>query len=250
MRASARLRAEAAADGALRLPVLRSDPPLVLRRTTSGVTLVAGAGGPLGGDHLVLDVDVGPGARLTVGSAAATVVQPDRTGAAASSEVTLCVAAGGALRWLLEPTVVTDGADLHSLTTIRCAPGGSLVWREVVALGRHGQAGGTATTTTVVDSDRPVLRQTLTIGARAPSGWDGPAVAGGHRVVGTVILLGELGEAAHASLPALHPDTVERVVLPLEAGGFAVTALGSSTVDVLRALQTRSCGARPGGWAP
>jgi urease accessory protein len=70
---------------------LRSDPPLVLRPTrpagpeplprwgvdgpgTATVSLVAGAAGPVGGDQLRLDVEVGPGTALVLRSVAASLV--------------------------------------------------------------------------------------------------------------------------------------------------------------------------------
>src|SRR5687768_16184312 len=73
MIARARIIAEADGSGATRLPVLRSSVPLVLRQAEDAVWIVGGAAGPLGGDDLGLDIDVGPGAALTVRTAAAAV---------------------------------------------------------------------------------------------------------------------------------------------------------------------------------
>ena len=70
MRAEARIVAESDRRGGTRLAVLRGESPLLLRRTgprTGGavtVHLVGGAAGPLRGDDLRLDIEVGPGARL------------------------------------------------------------------------------------------------------------------------------------------------------------------------------------------
>jgi len=65
--ASAAVAVEIDAGGRLRLARLRAQAPLVLRPTGPGqVHLVGGAAGPLPGDRLCLDVEVGPGARLTV----------------------------------------------------------------------------------------------------------------------------------------------------------------------------------------
>jgi urease accessory protein len=65
-----------AADGRQR--IRRSHAwPVVLRRTgPRRVHLVHAAGGPLGGDELGLDVEVGAGAGVAVHSAGATLVQP------------------------------------------------------------------------------------------------------------------------------------------------------------------------------
>ena len=53
MLAHAALVAEAS-EGRLTLPVLRSDPPILLRPTGDTVHLVGGSAGPLGGDQLGL----------------------------------------------------------------------------------------------------------------------------------------------------------------------------------------------------
>ena len=63
MKARAHVVAEAGATGRTRLTTLRSQAPLVLRRTGDVVTMVAGAGGPLGGDDLHVDLDVRRGRR-------------------------------------------------------------------------------------------------------------------------------------------------------------------------------------------
>ena len=69
MRARAELVAEAGPGGAVRLPVLRSQAPLILRRTADAVYLASGAAGPLGGDRLELRIEVrapAPTVALTV----------------------------------------------------------------------------------------------------------------------------------------------------------------------------------------
>jgi urease accessory protein len=84
MRAEARIVAEADGRGGTRLAVLRGESPLLPRRTgpRTGdevtVHLVGGAAGPLRGDDLRLDVEVGPGARLEVRSVAAQLALPGR----------------------------------------------------------------------------------------------------------------------------------------------------------------------------
>ena len=66
MRAVARVVAEPDGRGGTRLARLRSQAPLILRGTPESVYLVGGAGGPLGGDDLTIEIDVRPGAELTV----------------------------------------------------------------------------------------------------------------------------------------------------------------------------------------
>ncbi len=111
MRAEARIVAESDGLGGTRLTVLRGQSPLLLRRTGprtgEGVTvhLVGGAAGPLRGDELRLDIEVGPGARLELLSVAAQLALPGRPAPASRLTVTATVAAGGSLRWLPEPLI-------------------------------------------------------------------------------------------------------------------------------------------------
>lgn len=235
MRARAQLVAERAPDGGLRLTRLRSQPPLAMRRTEEGVTLVAAAGGPLGGDDVALELAVCEGAHLRVGSAAATLVQPGTGMAPARIAVTARTAPGAVLRWMPEPTVVAAGAHLEMRTTLRCAPGATVAWREVLVLGRLGEPPGTVTSSVHVDlGAQPVLRQDTRLGPQAAPGWDGAAVAGRHRVLGTLLLLGPAGLASPITLAA--PAGTRCAILPLEAGGMLVTALGETTLGVRRLL--------------
>jgi urease accessory protein len=78
VRASAALVAELGADGSTRLPVQRSQAPLILRRTPEAVYLVGGAAGPLGGDVLELQIEVREGATLRLRTAAAAVTAGSR----------------------------------------------------------------------------------------------------------------------------------------------------------------------------
>lgn len=235
MRARAQLVADHAPDGGVRLPRLRSQAPLAMRRTHEGVTLVAAAGGPLGGDDVALDIEVRDRAHLRVGSAAATLVQPGADEAPARIAVTAHVAPDAVLRWLPEPTVVASGARLEMRTTLCCAPGATIVWREVLVLGRLDEHPGTVTSSLHVDvGDTPVLRQHTGLGPGSAPGWDGPAVAGGHRVLGSLLLLGPAGPPSAAALPS--SDRTRSAVLSLEAGGVLVIALGETTLDVARLL--------------
>ena len=172
--------------------------PVVLRPTGSGpagerVHLVHAAGGPLGGDDLALSVDVGPGARLAVHSAGATLVQPGAaTDAPARWTVDVRVGAGGRLHWAPEPTVVTDRAALESAVRVTLAAGAAATVRETVVLGRHGQRGGRyAGATHVVVGEVPLLAHTTVLDG-ADAALCGPAGTAGARAVGTLVRAGAL----------------------------------------------------------
>ena len=179
VRAAAAIRAELV-GGRTRLVALRSDPPLTVRATPVGrgrraCTSSGSAGGPLGGDELAISVEVGPGAALTVCSAAATLAQPGPDGEPRRSlNVTARVGEGGSLRWCPEPLVAVRGCDHHATTTIATwppAPGwsGARSWSPA-ATARNPAACAPASGSTVTGG--PLHRGELAIGQ---PGWDGPA---------------------------------------------------------------------------
>lgn len=231
MRAHAALEVGPDGRGGARPLRMRSAPPLVLRWTYAGPLLVAGAGGPLGGDDLTLDVAVVAGARVRVGSAAATLVQPGRHPEPARVRYRAEVAAGAGLDWSPEPTVLVRGSVLHATTQLTCEEGARVRWREVTALGRRDEEPGSGLLRTdVVLGGRPLLRQETQLGPAAPSGWDGPAGTAGQRVLGTLLVV----EPGLEALPAA--DASGWAVLPLDGPAALLTALGTTTLEVGRRL--------------
>ncbi|CAG6397002.1 urease accessory protein UreD [Streptomyces cocklensis] len=216
---TARIGAVRDRSGGTALPVLAGAGALALRRTRASrggearVTVVGAMSAPLGGDRLRIDVDVAAGARLTVDSAAATVSLPDHEGRPAFYDVRLTVGEGAELRWLPEPVIAAGGSDLRMTTRVRLAAGARLVLREELVLGRHGEAPGHLTTRLTVDHDgRTLLDQALAFGPGAAPGWDGPAVLGGHRTLGQLLLVPPPDLPADLDLPPLSSLT------PLAAG--------------------------------
>ena len=171
-----------------RCTTLRSAPPISLRETPEGLFLVASGAGPVGGDDLRLEVDVRCGASLTVRSAAAAMALPGPSGQPSAVRVRARVR--GALRWKPEPTILVAGCDHRATTTIDLAVGATLVWREVVVLGRHDEPTGSLLHRLSVDrAGAPLLRNDLPIGPRWP-GADGPAGMDGALVVTSLLVVG------------------------------------------------------------
>ncbi|MEV0070052.1 MULTISPECIES: urease accessory protein UreD [unclassified Amycolatopsis] len=181
-------------DGRTVLRELRSMAPLTLfpRRRTGRqavVHLVSSATAPLGGDELLLDVRVGPGAELRLSGVAATLALPGPSGGRSSSTVDIEVADGGSLAYLPEPTVVTARADHVAVLHARLGENSRFHTREVLVLGRAGERPGRLTTSThVLRGGVPLLRQTQTIGDPALDG--GLAVLAGKRVLATDLEVG------------------------------------------------------------
>ena len=208
--ASAAIVAEAAADGVTRLPVLRSQAPLVLRRTPDAVYVVGGAAGPIGGDALEMSIVVREGASLRVRTAAAAVALPGPDGQESVLALTATVDAGARLEYLPEPVVVSAGARHATVIRVTLAEGASLVLRDQLILGRHGEDGGASRTSLRVDyAGHPLLRQSVEV-----SGTDrvsmGPAILAGHRAVGTLLLV----DSAQQDASTLNETPDKRAVAP------------------------------------
>jgi urease accessory protein len=175
--------------------VLEGEGPLALRRTRASgdearVMLVGAMSGPLGGDHFAVEAEVGEGARLHVGSAAATIALPGQAKGDARYDVRLDVRAGGELRWLPEQLISAQGSDLYVSTRVELRSGARLVFREEQVLGRVGEQPGRLTSRLTVRLDeRLLLDQELSCGPGAPGGWDGPAMLGGHRALGQLLVV-------------------------------------------------------------
>jgi urease accessory protein len=251
--ATAEIVAEAGPTGVTRLPVLSSQVPLVLRRTPDAVYVVGGAAGPIGGDELSLRITVGAGAFLRVRTVAASIALPGLDGLESVLRVIISVGAGGRLEYLPEPVVVTAGARHATLVSVALEAGASLVLRDELLLGRHGEAGGAARSVLRADyAGQPLLRQALEVdGTDAVS--MGPAVLAGHRAVGTLLFVGADGATADHGATAGHGGTAAPAgtaalasrhatgqpcvaVMPLAAPGYLITALANDAVTLRRRL--------------
>ena len=97
--------------------------------------IVNTGGGMTGGDRFTIDMDVGEGAHLVAGTAAAEKIYRS-TGPAADMDVRLKIALGGRLAWLPQETILFDRARLSRRIDVNVAEGGSLVMAEGVVFGR------------------------------------------------------------------------------------------------------------------
>lgn len=253
--ASAEIVAVVGTAGVTRLPVLSSQVPLILRRTPEAVYVVGGAAGPIGGDELALRISVGAGAFLRVRTAAASIALPGPDGLESVFLVTIEVAAEARLEYLPEPVVLSAGARHATIIRATVAEGGSLLLRDEVLLGRHGEAGGASRTELRVSyAGRPLLRQSLEVSG-ADSADLGPAVLAGHRGAGTLLHVGpDLGSAPGPDPgPDLGSDLGSRAaglgdsatagsdaptvaVMRLAGPGILVTALAEDAVTLRRRL--------------
>ncbi|WP_371525737.1 urease accessory protein UreD [Streptomyces sp. NBC_01283] len=239
VRGIARISARGDGRGGTALPVLDGEGQLAPRRTRSAgrgatVTLVGAMSGPLGGDHLTVEAAAHDGARLHIGSAAATLALPGQSKEAARYDVRLTVGEDAELLWLPEQLISVRDSDLRVTTRADLAGSASLVLREEQVLGRTGEdPGRLSSRLTVRRAGRLLLDQELSCGPGAPGGWDGPAVLAGHRAIGQLVLVRP--EFEHG-LPgsALLGETAS--LTPLAGPAVLVTAVAPDALRVRRVL--------------
>lgn len=246
VRATARITAAPDGRGGTALPVLLGDGPLAPRRTwatgtqatQARVTVVGAMSAPLGGDRLALNVTVEPGARLRVGSAAATVALPGRTGDHATYDIHLTVHQNAELHWLPEPLISVEGSDLRLTTRIDLSPGARLILREELILGRTAEPPGRLSARLHVRlGDGLLLDQEIALGPGAPA-WSGPAVLHAHRATGQLLVVDPAYEEKPPPPEVLSTDPTqgEAILTPLPGPATLLTAAAPDGLRLRRLL--------------
>ena len=209
LRANARLEV-IDVDGALVLSSVRSEPPFAIRRCGDRVIVAGSAASPVGGDQLALDVVVGTGATLDLGTVAATMVWPGAEPGRSVMSTSCVVGERAHLGWRPEPTVSVAGSD-HVITThVELASSATCRLLDELSLGRHSEPSGALEWELRVERDgRPLVHHAERFG---------PDVAGHGSVVG-------VGSARHVC---------SGVIVGVDAGR----------------ARTRIDGASAGGWLP
>lgn len=244
LRAAAGVRVTAGAGGVTRWERLRSAPPLALRTGAGVLWLVGSSAGPLPGDEVSLELDVGPGARLEVRASAASVALGGGGDDESWFRVDARVAPGGTLRWLSEPTVAAAGCHHRVQARIQLAADARLVWRDELVLGRYGESPGRLCSRIDVEVDgRAILRQEVGAGTGSP-GWAGPAVLAGCKAAGTVVVVAP-GEALEPG--SLGPEVA---VMDLAGGGYLISAVAADAVELRRRLDEALAGLAGSSFRP
>jgi urease accessory protein len=182
-------------------PVIR---PMLLSADAAGaaISLVPEGALLLAGDSVEIDVSVGAGARLELQEPAGTVAYAmgERS---ASWAVTITLGPAASLVWAGEPFVVAADANVTRTTRVRLGWGAMLALREILVLGRHGEAPGRIRQDFVAvgQNDLPVLSDSLDVGPES-----GPLLMGGARVLGSVLTLGYRTPRAAVAPGVAHLD--------------------------------------------
>lgn len=160
-------------------------------------------GGLVAGDTVDLDLEVGPGAALFLGTQATTKVYRS-TAATARQTVTARVASGGLLASLPEPVSCFAGSRYAQRVALSLEAGASLAWLDAVSAGRvacgeRWELEAYASRTDLSVDGRLLLSDRM----RLDRGHPLPGRFGGHAVVAGLILAGPLCAAAAEAARAL-----------------------------------------------
>jgi urease accessory protein len=138
------------------------------------------------------------------------------------------------LDWQPEPTVVCDGAELHSQVKIGLQPGARAILREQIVLGRAGQQGGRFAGELAIElAGVQLLAHTLLLDGADPV-LTGPAGTDGARVVGMLVVVGVgIGESPR---DAGDEPGLRWACSGLDGPGWLLLALGDRITDVSRLL--------------
>lgn len=166
---------------------LVTTPPMAAKILPGPVLLLIGsAAGLLAGDRVRVEIDLAPGAQLTIRTTAATIAHPCLAGGDTALDVSCQVGAGARLVWLPEPTIACGGCRHSGRALVTLGAGATACWLENVTLGRCGEEPGPFSQRLDVSlAGRPLLREGLRVGPGA-AGWDGPAVVGPYRHIAAV----------------------------------------------------------------
>lgn len=219
--------------------------PRILRvtPTSARVALVATTALLLAGDAVELDVVVGEGVELELVEVAATVAYAGR-GGSCSWAANLTVAEGASLRWPGEPFVVATDARATRTTHADVADGGSLVLRDTLVLGRHGETGGELVARTdIVHAGRPALVEEFHLSPQD----DAPGIRGGHRVVDQVTTIGAAGISPRAPGPVTRADAARPGVAASGAARSGAATPGAAPSDVMTPGPAAAGGDVPAG---
>lgn len=154
----------------------------------ASIALVGVSATLLTGDDLRIDIDVGPGVSLELIEPSGMVAYNAR-GGQASWSARVRLGEDARVTWAAAPFVVAGGADVLRCTEIDLADGASMLLREMLVLGRHGEAGGRVRSTLGASlAGVPLLVEDLDL--RDSAGRCAPETLGSARVLGTIALLG------------------------------------------------------------
>jgi urease accessory protein len=153
------------------------------------VVMVGSCAGPLGGDRYTVDVDVGSGAAVELGSTSSSIALPSADEEPSHIHTTIRVGTGGRLHWSPKPTIYGGNSRHHTTTTIDLSDGAGLIYQETQVLGLQGRPPAEARSHIRATLEgKPLWDQETAFGEDVPGGG-GPAINAGARVLQQTLLV-------------------------------------------------------------
>ncbi|HJT22260.1 MAG TPA: urease accessory protein UreD [Nitrospira sp.] len=111
-------------------------PPIYLDETGSAYTLLVNpSGGLVGGDHVLIDLSVGPEAHVLISTPSANRVYRS-VSKASVQDIRVSVGTQGRLEWFPEHTIPFSGSRFRQSIDVALAPGAVLLFWDAMASGR------------------------------------------------------------------------------------------------------------------
>ena len=236
-------------------PPLQVLAPVALDDPAAVVFMLNPSGGVLGGDHLAVDVEVGPGARACLTTPSATRVYRS-AGAPAVQTVRAAVAPGAVLEWVPDHTIPSLGSALRQRLTFDLGEAATLVAVDAWAAGRvaRGEAWSFArldSALLVRDAAGVLLHDRFVLeGGRD---WSALGFTDGHPYFASLVVVSDSGlDAFLDGLPAVLPSGVAGAAARLPRRGALARCLAPTAPALTRALaamwalaRRALCGAPP-----
>jgi urease accessory protein len=196
--------------------------------------LINTAGGVAGGDRFALDIVAGEGTRLVVTTAAAEKVYR-ALGDAAHIDVKLDIAAGAALAWLPQETILFDRARLSRSIDVTLAADAQIILAEAIVFGRTGmgevvEEGALRDRWRVRRDGRLIYAETVRLEGAIAARLAAPAVAKGGVAVATVLIV----PGDEATIAAVRALSFEGEVGASAWNGLAAVRLCAADSATLR----------------
>ena len=197
-------------EGCLKARLPRAEPD-----AWTGLVTLNSSGGIAQGDRLDTAISAGPGTALTVASQAAERYYRAGGGAPAVIRTTLHVAAGAALEWLPQETILFEDCAVDRRLDINLAADAAFLGVETLVFGRTAM-GETLGAVRLRDTirlrrdGRLVWQDAIRMDGVGQALLDRPAVAGGGRAVATLVHAAPGAEGA--------VDRVRAALSPFAAG--------------------------------
>ena len=198
------------------------------------VVLVQTVAGPLAGDRIEIEIEVGEGATLELRANAATLAFP--AASPARHDVRARVGPGARLAWLPEPLILAAGCDLEASVEVSLEEGAAAVTRELVVLGRHGEEAGRYESELRCELDgRPLLHEAVRIDADGLARRSAAILAGSGAFASLALLGMEPGgPPGPGELVLAGPGRVLRALAPgIAALRTEIAAVEAGYLDAL-----------------